>query len=188
MDGKERARRFLMARTVLNQHGEETKNKVYEITGVPASALVDYENPDSSRALNLKNVQKLADHYGLNAAWLLGQSDSWSLEGDIRQVSDMTGLSPEAIWALQDLMKDEGRKKFINSLLASEEFSRMVYALSGMKNLKDSERSNAVDYISALNGFGGGDQIGLCERDVADLRLWKASRAMEEIMRKLTIG
>ena len=40
MDGRERAKRFLAARTGLNKNGEEGKQKVYELTGVPASAIV----------------------------------------------------------------------------------------------------------------------------------------------------
>ena len=188
MDSKERAKRFFLARTGLNQNGEETKAKVYELTGVPSSALVAYENPESTRALNVVNVQTLADHYGVNAAWLLGQSDSWSVQQDIRQVCEMTGLSADAVMALRDLMADEEKKRFINLFLASREFSGMVTMLAETKKPVDQSASGTVDYGDALRGYDGGGDYILNERDYADMRLWKASREMEKLMREITEG
>ena len=182
MDNRERAKRFLAARTGLNRNGEEGKLKVYELTGVPASAIVAYENPESARMLNVEYVQKLADHYGVNAAWLLGQSESWSCELDVKKISEMTGLSAEAIWTLQDLMKDESRKSFVNAFLASGEFQEMVHIMAGVKRVKSPDDSGAVDYASALSGFSGEMDTTMNESDFADLRLWKASRVMEKVM------
>lgn len=186
MDAKERARRFQLARTSLNQNGEEGKMLVYKRTGVPSSALVAYENPESSRALNVEYTQKLAEHYGVNAAWLLGQSESWSLEKDLRQVCDMTGLSPEAVQALQELTGDGERRLFVNRFLASEEFSRMVYSMTGMKRLNSFEHSDSVDYADAFRGYAGGDDLGFSEEDYIDMRIWKAGRGLENVMRMYT--
>ena len=183
MDGKERAKRFLLARTGLNQNGEEGKVLVYKLTGVPSSALVAYENPESTRALNVDYVQRLAEHYGVNAAWLLGQSESWSLEKDLRQVCEATGLSPDAVQALQGLTEDGERRKFINMFLASEEFSRLVYSVIGMKHMKDTDHFNAVDYSEVLHGFAGEEDIGFCEGDYLDMRIWRAGRELENVMR-----
>ena len=186
MDGAERARRFLKARTELNQHGAEPKTKVYAETGVPASALVDYEDPESKRGLNVANVQKLAAHYKVNAAWLLGQSDSWSLDTDIRQVSEMTGLSPEAIQALQELMKDERQKVFINGFLASKEFSDIVQAMNGIRRkMEDADAGQGVDYTRVIHQLDGGGSIEFKEEDLQDMRIWRASRALETVMREL---
>lgn len=186
MDNKERANRFLIARTGLNQHGKETKAKVYEETGVPASALVDYENPDSSRALNLDYVQKLANHYGLNAAWLLGQSDSWSTERDIRPICDATGLSPESVWILKDLMKDEQKKKLINAFIESEEFTRMIIALEQIRNSSANEGNDGtVDYSRAIGFMGKDQEIVFNESDYWDMKLWQISRELEKAMRLL---
>lgn len=183
MDSRERAKRFYRARTRLNRHGEEGKQKVYELTGVPASAIVAYENPESSRALNVGYVQKLAEHYGVNVAWLLGQSESWSLETEVLQICDMTGLSPDAVSAIQNLTGDEERRKFINSFLSSEAFTRMVYTMMGMKRLKDQEPSDAVDYADAFRSFSDENDCGFCEEDYVDMRIWKAGRELESVMR-----
>ena len=186
MDNRERAKRFLRARTDLNQNGEETKTRVYELTGVPASALVAYEDPESTRALNVDYVQRLADHYGLNAAWLLGQSDSWSKAADIRQACEVTGLSPEAIQALQDLMQDDGTKRFINAFLASEEFAGMVYSLRRMQDASVQDRSDSpVDYHQAFQQFDGEPELPISEGDLRDMRIWRASRNLERFMWKL---
>lgn len=187
MDNKTRAERFILARTGLNQHGEETKAKVYEKTGVPASALVDYENPESNRLPSVKNVQKLADHYGVNAAWLLGQSENWSSRADIQQIGEMTGLNPEAVMALQELMKDEKRREFINRLLASEEFSRMVCTLQGLNSVKGSDDSaNAVDYAEAFSRNSDGEmELTLNEKDYTDLKLWQAEKEISRLLERM---
>lgn len=186
MDNKERANRFHLARVGFNQHGEETKAKVYELTGVPASVIVAYEDPNSTRSLKISNVQKLADHYGVNAAWLLGQSESWSLESDIRQISEGTGLSPEAIWALKDLTKNEEQRAFVNAFLASEEFSRIIHVFSGKKPVACSEPVAVVDYTQAMT-TSGNDDIGFSEGDIRDMKLWKASRDIENLLKKITL-
>lgn len=190
MDNKTRAERFILARTGLNQHGEETKAKVYEETGVPASALVDYENPESSRLPSVKNVQKLADHYGVNAAWLLGQSENWSSRADIQQIGEMTGLNPEAVMALQELMKDEKRREFINRLLASEEFSRMVCTIQELNSMKGSDDSaNAVDYAEAFSRNNDGEmELTLNERDYTDLKLWQAEKEISRLLERMAEG
>lgn len=185
MDSRERANRFHLARVGFNRHGKETKAKVYEETGVPASAIVDYENPESTRSLNINNVQKLADHYGVNAAWLLGQSESWSLDADIRQVSECTGLTPEAIWALQALTKDEGQRGFINTLLASEEFARVVHSMQYLKDaLHDKPADSCVDYAAAFAQQEDENELSMHESDIREMKLWKASRDMESILKK----
>lgn len=187
MDNKTRAERFTLARIGLNQHGEETKTKVYEETGVPASALVAYENPESNRTVNTDYVLRLADHYGVNAAWLLGQTESWSNRVDVQQIGEMTGLNPEAVMALQELMKDNERKDFINKLIASEEFARIVYTLQGLKHLKTSDdSSSAVDYAEAFNRNSDGElELTLCESDYTDLKLWKAEKEITRLMERL---
>lgn len=188
MDGKERAQRFLLARTGLNQNGEEGKMLVYRRTGVPSSALVAYENPESTRALNVGYVQRLADHYGVNAAWLLGQSESWSLERDLRQACDLTGLSPDAIESLQEMTKDENQRRCINVMLSSGEFARIVRLMAGLKQThppEDGTSADSVDYVGMLSRFDGEGDYGFSEGDYTDLRLWQAGREMEKLIRSI---
>jgi hypothetical protein len=184
MNMEERAKRFELARTGLNQHGKQTKNLVYEQTGVPSSALCDYENPQSKRPLSVDYVIRLAGHYGVAIDWLLGVSDSWSTKTDIRQACDVTGLSSEAVWALQELTKDEGRKAFINAFLSSPEFGRMVHAMQGMKVEHVSNSGAGVDYFSLMSRANDAGDVSFCESDYEDLKIWKASRALEAALRK----
>ena len=186
MDNAERANRFNLARIGLNQHGEETKATVYKMTGVPASVIVAYESPESTRALNISHVQKLADHYGVNPAWLLGQSESWSLKSDIRQISEAIGLTPEAIWALQDLTKNDQQRSLINSFIASEEFSRMIRAFGVKKEIPSPGSDTSIDYTNAINQASTEDDIGFCEKDIQDMKLWRACRDLENLLEKIT--
>ena len=146
-----------------------------------------HENPESNRLPSVKNVQKLADHYGVNAAWLLGQSENWSSRADIQQIGEITGLNPEAVMALQELMKDEKRREFINRLLASEEFSRMVCTLQGLNNMKGSDDSaNAVDYAESFSRNNDGEmELTLNERDYTDLKLWQAEKEISRLLERM---
>ena len=185
MDQAERAKRFELARVGLNQNGKETKNAVYEKTGVPSSALCAYEDPKSTRALNLEYVEKLAVHYGVNIGWLLGQSESWSTKNDIRQACEATGLSPDAVWALQALTKDEGKKAFINAFIASEEFAGMIGALQTIEESKDMEFTTAVVDYTKVTMRESATEFRFGREDLKDLEMWRAERKMSRLMERL---
>ena len=71
------------------------------------------------------NVVKLANYYKVNVAWLMGQSESPSLNEDSQTVTQITGLSANAVSTLQ-LMKNNGLIDNLNSLLESDEFPKVV--------------------------------------------------------------
>ena len=185
MTNAERAQRFLMARTMLNRNGRETKRAVSMATGVQSSALVDYENPQSSRVPNGTSVEKLAVHYGVNAAWLFGQSESWSADTDIQSVCDTIGLTPDAVNILRDYMKDPVKKELVNSFICSEEFSRTIILLQAMRRMEH-DTTKAVDYTSAFSAALDCD-LTLSEQDVSEMMVWRASQEMTNVIRELSL-
>ncbi len=62
----------------------------------------------------------------------------------------------------------------------------MVYSMIGMKHINESEHSDSVDYTDVFRGYGGGEGCGFCERDYVDMRIWKAGRELENVMRMYT--
>ena len=95
MTNAERAKRFKDARTQ-SPHGAETLAQVYAATGISASAISNLENPENNRVPSAKIVSVLAEHYGVNAAWLMGQTDSPSLNENSQALTNIIGFSPKA--------------------------------------------------------------------------------------------
>ena len=121
----------------------------------------------------------------MNIAWLLGHSETWSEKNDIRQACDATGLSPDAVMALQALTKDEGKKALINAFIASEEFVGIVSAIQNIGETKDIEFSPAgVDYTNATMRESATEfQFG--QEDLKELEMWRAERKMSRLMERL---
>ena len=195
MTNAERARRFRQARTELNLNGEETLAQVYAATGISASALSELENPASARNPGARILSGLAEHYGVNAAWLAGQSDSWSLNNDYRAVTDLLGLSPRAVDKLRVLMSDEVKRDAINSLIESREFDRLIQSIGVLSDYTGkapaAEKTGSVDYNQAIRKFSGDeDRISftMAEGDMRSYLEWKVSQDMDALIRRMTGG
>ena len=195
MDSAERARRFRMARTELNRNGNETMAMVNSATGIAPSTVCNLENPDCDRQPNISVVSRLAEHYGVNAAWLTGQTESWTLNEDSQAITEMIGLSPKAIENLRIMMKDEDTRRLVNSLIESSEFRRWVSTLSmivdrGLDEPEgDYQVAGYVDYAAAIRDYTGDKQtipFSFSEGDYRDLMRWKASREMDRLVNKVT--
>ncbi len=193
MTNEERARRFRLARTDLNPRGAETLMQVHKATGVSVSALSELENPASSRFPGARNLSILAQHYSVNAAWLSGQSDSWSLNEDYRIVTDLLGLSPAAVEKLKDYMADDVKKAVINSLIESKEFDRLIQSLGVLSDYageppRAEDGSDTVDYGKAARKFAGDEQrisFTLAEGDMRSYIAWKVSRDMDALISRM---
>jgi len=75
-----------------------TLDDVSKETGISRSALSSYEN--NVKIPGADNLKKLCEFYGVSADWLIGLSQ---VEIPVRKVSDLTGLSSEAVDALHRL-------------------------------------------------------------------------------------
>ena len=196
MTNAERARRFKVARTELNPRGAETQAQVYAATGISASAISNLENPENSRVPSSKIVNTLAEYYGVNAAWLTGQSESWSLNKDSQALTKVLGFAPGAADKITRLMADEKTRKAINELIESERFDRMIHAISRLTDMpqevpEGSWNADTVDYAEAVRKHAGNDSslaFELAEGDIRDLFIWKAEKEMEGLIRELTGG
>ena len=169
MTNAERAKRFRMARTELNRHGTETQAQVYAAANVSASAISNLENPESSRVPSADLVNTLAEYYGVNAAWLTGQSESWSLNKDSQALTKVLGFSPKAADKLTRLMADAGYRNAVNSLLESDRFDRM---LSAVVSLSDMPRAASAAF-------------SLSEEDMQAFFSWKAEREMNGLLQEI---
>ena len=184
----ERAKRFREARTKRNQHGTQTLMEVAEATGISTSTLSTLENPEHSRVPSSKNVNILAQHYGVNPGWLLGQSISPSMDVNTQMVTDYTGLSTEAIRIIRNLTRDEIDRRLVNAFIESEEFQKLIYTAQVIRDPgtgEVAEKKPVVDYTQAMKDAGNNpDMLVFSESDREDMILWKAQRLTERMIRK----
>ena len=159
MDNFRIGKRFYEARTKLNQHIEngkkpESLQTVYRNTGVPASSIIMYE--DGSRVPNMENARKLADYYGVNVAWLLGESDSYTLNEDSQIVTRLTGLSSDVIEWLSSVKANTDTISCLNALLSSYDFRRSLLMLTQAKKMSEqnTQDDETADMIERANSFG----------------------------------
>lgn len=88
--------RFKDARIVHNQHGKQTMSEVEAATGVRKSMISGLEN-DSGRDIGYTNIILLAKHYGVSTDYLLGISDTRSIDTEVKAVTQYTGLSEDNV-------------------------------------------------------------------------------------------
>ena len=136
MDDKERAKRFREAREKHNKNGYESMDTVGQnlAVNVPKSTIQKLENENDSTNVGYKTIVNLAEHYGINVAYLMGQpGSSPSLDESSQAVTKATGLSAEAVEAIRSLMPNE--LACLDALLTSYSFKRTLLMLSQAKTI-----------------------------------------------------
>ena len=110
----ERWERFKDARTVHNQHGNQTMDKVAAATGVSKSVISGLEKEETKTDSGYRSVAALAKHYGVSVDWLLGilPPDVRTPKADVRAVCDYTGLSQSSVEKLHEY--SEKKKQYKN--------------------------------------------------------------------------
>ena len=194
MTNAERARRFKEARTELNPHGAETQAQVYAATGVSASAISNLENPESGRVPSSEIVNKLAEYYQVNSAWLTGQASSPSLNENSQTLTNVIGFSPRAAEKLVRLMAEEKNRRAINELIESDRFERMLLAITRLSDIpqkapEGSWNADTIDYTEVVRKYAGDDSpvaFSFAEGDMQDMLIWKAQREMDGLIREVT--
>lgn len=94
--------RFKLSRTQHNQHGPQPVKEVASVTGITKSLIDDLESTLSNkRNVGYMTIKKLAEYYGVSSDYLLGLSETPSIDEDIQVACKVTGLSGEAIHCLQ---------------------------------------------------------------------------------------
>ena len=161
IDNKERAKRFREAREVYNVHGKQTAKTVSQETkgiygvSIASSMISDLESSAGKvRNVGYTTIVTLADYYGVNVAWLMGQPHSSpKLDEDMQIATKTTKLSSEAIEALCHMNEDY--ISCLNALLTSYDFQRSLLELSQAKKISDStdEDDEQADIIEKSNLF-----------------------------------
>lgn len=103
---------------LMEEHGEK-QQQLSEALGMKAQSVSTYRKgislPDTRRLIDI------ADHYGVSIDWMLGLTDVREDAPKLREVCQITGLSPKAI---EQLERDKGRAAsagaFVDYLLSDE--------------------------------------------------------------------
>ena len=159
----ETGKRFMEARKHLSRNNleesEESIQSVHRGTGIPASSISLYEN---GRMPNTKNAKILADYYGVNVSWLLGQSDSPSLDEDSQVVTKLTGLSADVVDWLQSVKHNPVLLACVNALLSSQVFRGALQTIAlamvlSERNTQDDETAQMIERANLFRASHEGD-------------------------------
>lgn len=108
--------RFKEARTKYNQHGSQSTREVAQATGITKSLIEDIESTAGTpRNVGYLTVKKLAQYYNVTSDFLLGLSETPSVDEDIKVVFKVIGLSEKAIKTLNAASSDE--RDFLSFLI-----------------------------------------------------------------------
>lgn len=112
--------RFLDARKSLNQNGDQSRQVVYDATGIPSSLIQELEKEGSERETSYKKIKALAVHYGVSVDWLLCLSENPSINPEMSSVCKVTGLSETAIKNIQRETAGNDTRLALEVLLCSD--------------------------------------------------------------------
>lgn len=121
--------RFKEARTIHNQHGKQSVLVVAKETGITRTLIDDLEIEQLSkqRDVGYRKIAKLADYYGVSVDWLVGLSDSPSINTDDKFLTDKVGFTHAAVGKLKAY--HEGRPhriKALSTLLEQDDFGYIL--------------------------------------------------------------
>lgn len=183
--------RFKLARTIYNQHGQQSVREVAKITGITGSLIDDLEsNAGKARDVGYSKIVKLAKHYGVSSDYLLGLSEIPSVDEDIKVAFKITGLSEKAINALNGADRDE--LDFISFLIEnriSSDISTKAYGCAIDKSIikaldkrystvglgKDAVRKMIRESDDVRKAFNEVKRL----QERVDTRLWRCHKILE---------
>lgn len=131
-----RAERFKDARTVLNQHGDQTMSEVYRATQINKSLIQALEKDDSDRSVGYDKVATLAAHYNVSADYLLGLSDDPSRTP---AATDDLHISAKAIKQLRAFTCDDGNAHELSLLMENQLFWSIIHEIIAFKKAAAAE-------------------------------------------------
>lgn len=143
-----------------------------------------------------KLIVRLADFYNVNVSWLIGQSDSPSLDESCQAVTNVTGLSDKAIQNLK-IMKAECLSGSLNDILESEDFfhalerfeaARMIHAYD--TELPEDARNTDQAYFSGIKDSSGAvsDYTLLSKSTQTDMLIGSATQILGSMLRDILKG
>lgn len=184
--------------TELRQQHGETSRDLARALGISFSAISNYQL--GKRTPDIVFLQKVALHYHVPSDYLLGLTDAQSIEQDIQNICNTTGLSESSIETLQDVVSDTEHTKysaytldFLNGILEDESspFSASVLANMMQKivtaKVKTKMIKNRIDINELerkktgrpMNAYEAGDVFDLQDkREQEDLALLRFSKLL----------
>ena len=191
ISNEERAKRFKYAR---EQAGIKNYEDAETLSDVPVSTIWKLENGKMNVNVGYRSIVALAQAYKVNVAWLLGQSDSPSLDEDNQTATMITGLSADAVRILQT-MKETRLIDSLNSLLESDGFMKMLIDFDTARKInadstETKETANLIDGLTQWGTLNGMDSRNnrVSDHQLIDMYLWKASQEIGNTFRQIMKG
>lgn len=124
--------RFKQARTVYNRHGVQSTKEVEKATGVTKSLIEDLEsNVGKRRNVGYLTIKKLSEYYGVTSDYLLGLTNTPTIDAKFRAICDYTGLSSRVVewlhgqtgtmWIINGILENEALPHILNDISKLEE-------------------------------------------------------------------
>ncbi len=142
-----------------------------------------------------KLIARLADFYGVNVSWLIGQSDSPSIDESHQAVTNVTGLSEMAIQNLMRITNERGKRIALNHLLESEFFTTAIGFLSMTEIMIDKANpatENEPWIVSQAKEVSidedGNVSMKMSPKESARYLLQEASNAMHDVLTNIIIN
>lgn len=186
--GEEKYRFPIFRERFRELQGDMSNTEFAEFLGISRQTVGFYCNgeriPD---ALGLKSI---AEKCNVSADWLIGLSDTKSIELDIKVACEYTGLTEEAIETLHLMSQNEGRGNrtikriiwIINEMLPSDDFFCLLRAISRYIDIF----SGVSAHLSEENDYNGDfheiDGLTFCDADILDLREDEAEEALKNLL------
>lgn len=141
-------------------------------------------------------ILKLANYYCVDVGWVLGKSDSPSLDGSIQTISKTTGLSDRAIENLQ-ILKAWGLSEALNQILEDADFVHVLERFESgrilSKTVSESEEESMIAdqaYVhSIMDSDGRTSDFSLLSKGTqADMLIASATQVFGNILRDTAKG
>lgn len=143
--------RFKDARTVWNQHGNQSTKVVSDATGISTSIINALEN--ETRSVGYEKVIALAKHYGVSVDWLSGLTNDPHLQPC---AVDELGISVEAIYSIKNFSADSNKLKIFDAIITHHRFPHLLNVASRYQQmmiappLSRQEKALIVDHLGVL--------------------------------------
>lgn len=117
-----------------------SQNTIADAVGISSSSLTKYKgsiNPDTRPdEPGIYVVARIARYFGVSVDYLLGLSNVRTDEPDIRKACNTTGLSAEAVKALNALKVADHPEvgEVLSAIIVDKEFLHLIYRICSLRN------------------------------------------------------
>lgn len=176
-------------RLLMNGHPSTTQAQLAEITGKTRQTISQYANGISEPGYD--TLVKIADHFHVSIDYLLGRTDTRSLDADIKAVCEFTGLSEKAVMNLKSYSGNS--IAFISELIDKAEITSIavIYEIlkRHRKELHIYEQICSRINKSSLTAGNLSNMKKLNDlKEQTEFDFWKLERSIMAILDKMMEG